>query len=266
MNRTFLTLTLTALALLAPSACDDGSSGTSGRRITFRTELRGESGEGHSFVNSAGWTVTLDRALVSTGGFTYFDGAVVLSRGAPSKTRHHATWLGVSRAFAHPGHYLAGEARGEFLGSASADLLGVAVSLGETIGVSGFLRSATFRFKTPAEGAFAADLGEHVATLGGSAVRGAETRAFFANIDEREVLDPENRPSVEGCPFTEIDAQTDGLVSVVIDLRVWFDQVEFGVLPGGAAAEMPADSVARRELTRGMKVGRAYAFTYRPSL
>ena len=61
-------------------------------------------------------------------------------------------------AFAHPGHYVPGNAKGEMLTAYSADLLAGGM-LGTGDGVTGLVRSATFSYATPATGPAAAELG-----------------------------------------------------------------------------------------------------------
>jgi len=256
-----------------PSACGSGE-GTTGKRIALSVKASSPEAT-RPLANAVGWTVSLSKALVATGNLYYFDGATIFSAapGAPARDRHASPLrdgavdlLGVRRAFAHPGHYVPGTARGQLLVGSSIDLL-ADNSLGSGDGVSGITRSATFSFQSPAVGAFAGELGAHVAVLEGTATKGGESRTFRAEIDAADVANTRNLPVVEGCPFEEVDMEADGAVTLTVKVSLWFDQAEFDATPKGAAGErvlLAEADPARRALVRGMKAGQAYAFAYSP--
>ncbi len=258
------------LMALLPSACDDAADeGTTGKRISLGVRVVGSAEANAPFTNAQGWNVTLSKALVATGALYYYDGATIFSERAPMRrSPAERLWetLVERSAFAHPGHYVPGNARGEYLVPSSADLR-AATTLGEGTGVSGLVRSATFAFQTPAAGPFAAELGSHVAVLEGTASKGVETRIFRAEIDPADVTNTKNATAVEGCPFAEADMEGDGVVTVTIKVGQWFDQVEFDGVPAstdGKAVVIPATVIGRNELVRGMKEGLGYAFSYAP--
>ncbi len=61
--------------------------------------------------------------------------------------------------------------------------------------------------------------------------------------------------------------QSDGVVRIALSLPLWFDQVDFDKEPvstDGKPVQLPADSIARNGLVRGMKAGLAYGFSYAP--
>lgn len=243
----------------APAGCA-ADEGTTGKRVALELRVTGSAGARAPFTNATGWTVTLDRALLATGPMTFFDGATIFSR-APAR----GLSFGGRAAFAHPGHYVPGEARGEVGVASSVDLRGDTV-VGAGAGVSGVVRSATFRFGAPPSGPFAGELAGNVVVLEGTAVRGPETRRFRAEVSASEVLDTAGAPAVEGCPFAETDVEGDGIVTLTVKVEVWFDQVDFAdVAPGaaGAPAVLAPGSFARNALTRGMKAGTPYAFAFR---
>jgi len=271
----FLTLTsvIAALGLVAtlPSACSssDDSGGTTGKRISLGVKVVGSPEAKAPFNNSQGWSITLSKALIATGALYYYDGATIFSlNNPPPKSRGQQLWeaLVEKSAFAHPGHYIPGNAKGEYLTPSSADLRTETV-LGQGDGVSGPVRSATFSFQSPAVGTFAAELGSHVVVLEGTATKGAETRVFRAELDPADVVNTKNATAVEGCPFTEADMQADGMVTVTIKIAQWFDQVEFDAIPSstdGKPVAIPASAIGRNELVRGVKEGLGYSFSYVP--
>lgn len=266
---------IASLALTAlPTSCSSPDSGTGGKRIALTAVVVGSPGATSSFATSSGWTVTLSKALLATGPLYYYDGATIFSDAAPSRLGSPRPWspldelrraLSIKSAHAHPGHYVPGNARGQFLTSTSVDLR-TETALGDGDGVTGIVRSATFSFGSPAAGPFAGELGAHVAVLEGRATKGSDERAFRAEIDAADLTNEENALAVEGCPFQEIEMTSDGTVTVTLAVEPWFDQVEFDSLPAsddGAPVVMPAATIGRKELVRGMKAGIGYTFAYR---
>lgn len=270
-RRCFVTAAFALAALSAlPTACSSDDSGTGGKRITLTATVVGSPGATAPFATEAGWTVTLSKALLATGPLYYYDGATIFSYATPSPR----PWspldelrraLSIKTAHAHPGHYVPGNARGQFLTSTSVDLRTETV-LGDGDGVTGIVRSATFSFGSPASGPLSGELGAHVAVLEGRATKGADERVFRAEIDAADLTNEENALAVEGCPFQETEMTSDGTVTVTLAVEPWFDQVEFDSLPAsedGAPVVMPAAAIGRKELVRGMKAGIGYTFAYR---
>jgi hypothetical protein len=262
-----------ALGVLGAShvACSSSSSeDTSGKRIALTVKVTGSPEANAPFTNSQGWTITLTKAMISTGALYYYDGATIFSHNAPApKSPGERIWeaLVEKPAYAHPGHYIPGNAKGQYLAAGSADLRSEAI-LGTGDGVSGTVRSATFTFGTPAAGPFAGALGSHVAVLEGSATKGTETRVFRSELDAADIVNTKNQPAVEGCPFEETDMESDGTVTVTIKIAQWFDQVEFDGVPAstdGAPVTIPATAIGHNELVRGLKEGLGYTFRYTPN-
>ena len=267
--KTFLRLvtsSMLAAAVLvagsAPIGCSDEGSGTTGRRIALDVEIRSSS-ESKQFTNAKGWNVTITKAAVATGAFYFYDGETLFAGALPRGRSLQGGF--VKSAFAHPGHYVPGNARGEMLAPSSADLL-AGGRLGSGDGVTGLVRSATFSFAAPAAGPLAAELGANVIVLEGSATKDAEVRTFRAEIAPSEVADTKGLPQVEGCPFANADMESNGTVTITVKLPMWFDQVEFEDVPksDGAAPVLLGDGLARNQLVRGTKAGLAYSFAYAP--
>jgi hypothetical protein len=263
--KTFLrlvtSLALASAALVAgPVACSDSEgSGTTGRRVALDVQIAA-SPASKQFTNAKGWTISLTKAAVSTGAFYFYDGAPLFAAGGQPRTRGF-----VRAAFAHPGHYVAGNARGEMLSPSSADLLAGAV-LGSGDGVTGMVRSATFAFSTPATGPMAAELGASVVVLEGTATKDAETRVFRAEIAADEMKDGTGDLAIEGCPFESADMQSDGTVTITIDLPMWLQQVDLTEVPASTDGKpvLLTTGVARNQLVRGAKGGLSYRFAYAP--
>ncbi len=249
------------------SACAS-SSDTTGRRIVLETKITAGAEATKAFTNSQGWSVSLNKLVLSTGPFYYFDGATIFSRTFPVKKSpldRVEEWMGIRVAYAHPGHYIAGNARGQMLIPSSVDLRAGDSDLARGEGVTGIVRSATFSYSTPATGPLASELGVHVAVIEGTATKGGDSRSFRAEIEASDLANTKNALAIEGCPFNEADMQADGTVTVNIKLPLWFDQVEFDSVPqstDGKPVVIPASAIARNELVRGMKAGDGYVFSY----
>ena len=269
-HRFFVTaLTFAALGLVAtlPSACSDGGEGgTTGKRITLDVKVTSPETKA-GFTNAMGWSITLDKAFVATGALYFYDGATIFSM-APSPRTAPASPLRelftIKSAHAHPGHYVPGNARGEYLSGSSADLHAES-AIGTGSGVSGITRSATFAFQSPAVGPFAGELGSHVAVFEGKATKGAEVRPFRAELDLADVVNTKNAPAIEGCPFEEVDMVADGVVTIELKPSRWFDQADFTAVAAstdGKPVLLTSADQPRRALARGMKAGLGYVFRY----
>lgn len=269
MKISLSSMMLSALLLGAAGCSSTEGSGTTGKRVLLDVKITGGPEMKQAFTNSQGWSITLSKVELSTGALYFFEGATIFSWAPPRRTPRERAWevLFVKSAWAHPGHYVPGEARGQMLTTSSVDLRAGDATLGSGEGVSGATRSATFTFQSPPTGPQAASLAGHVAVVEGTATKAAETRVFRVEVDAADVTNTKNAPQVEGCPFTETDMQRDGTVTVAIKAPLWFDQVEFDSVPKSADGKpvlVPATSIARNQLVRGMKAGDAYTFSYAP--
>ncbi|MGC4087666.1 MAG: hypothetical protein QM756_07175 [Polyangiaceae bacterium] len=245
-----------------------GSDSTGGTRVTLHTELSLDESASAPFVTPLGWTVSLDRALISSGELHYYDGEPPLVFNAPSRHPASPLWdfVGLRLAHAHPGHYQAGNALGEMLEAASEDLSAGPVTLADGGGVSGTYRSGSFGFHAPPVGSVADALAGHVALASGVATKdGEEPRYFVAFADLSEVEQSAVGGNVEGCEFVSVDIQKSGTVHVLVDAKVWFNLVDFAELePGSADApgEFPVDSQPRIAFAQGLAQLSAYKFSY----
>lgn len=257
---------MAAIALLLVVGCSSSEDSTTGKRVALDVKIAASPASKAPFTNASGWTVKLDKMLIATGAVYFYDGEIIFSQRPRSPLQRVGDFF-VPLAHAHPGHYVPGNAKGEMLTPSSADLLAGDSMLGRGNGVSGFVRSATFSFSTPAQGPQAAALGANVAVVEGTATQGAETRVFRAEVAAAEILNTKSLPQVEGCPFAHVDVQADGVVTITVDGKLWFDQVDFAKeakSTDGKPVPLAADGVARNGLVRGLKAGLAYAFVFAP--
>ncbi|AUX45636.1 hypothetical protein SOCE26_071310 [Sorangium cellulosum] len=264
---------LAAGALVAGCGADDA---TGGRRLTLATQIAPDAASVAPFTNALGWTVTLSKAYLSVGPLYYFEGAPFTARRgdpgrgvAPALLERLARWA-LPEAHAHPGHYQAGEARGQMTEPTSVDLLRGTTALADADAVSGVVRSARFTFGAPPVGPLAGALDGRVVVVEGRAEKGDLTRAFRARAAIEDVLNASGEPAVEGCVFEEVVVDEPGVVTLVVKPAVWLDQVDFeGATDGedgedGAPVDLPPGSQALRGFTRGLKKGTAYTFAFAP--
>lgn len=261
LRRFVCCLALPVLSALALGCGDSTSSDTTtGKRITFDVKIAQAP---KTFTSKQGWEISLSKAQLSTGALYFFDGEIIFSQAPKKRLSPLDLLLGTKVAYAHPGHYVPGEAKGEFLTATSVDLLAAGNVLGTGQGVSGLVRSATFTFGAPPAGPFAASLGTHLVVIEGTGKKGAETRAFVAEIDQADLLDTKGKPQIEGCPYTETDVESDGTVTLTVDVAAWFDQLELELLPATPSPAKVTDvAVAKSELVRSIKGGDRYRFAF----
>src|SRR5688572_3838777 len=256
-----------ALALGLQACSGENSDDTGGKRVVLHTKVTVDPEAIAGFDSGLGWHVTIDELIITVGPFYYFDGApplVMNERQSPS--RWASRFLGLGTAFAHPGHYQAGNALGEMLESTSVDLLAGPIALADGEGVTGTYRSARFTFPETPGGPMAGELGAHVALVEGTATKtGEETRVFRAVGDFSEIAKSESKAQIEGCQFVETKVADDGTVTLTVKPSVWFNIVDFAQSDPGAAgapAEFPAGSQPAIAFTQGLAQLSAYRFEY----
>lgn len=260
---------LSAAALSAGaalSAC--GSDATTGIRVTLKTRMVADDGVTAPFTNAHGWSIQLKKVAVSVGALYYFDGAPIFSTGLlPVRPRDVVGDFLIPRAHAHPGHYQAGNAKGQMLSAASVDLALGAADLPAGEGTSGIFRSGRFVYGEKPVGAAAAALGDHVVVLEGEARKDTMVRSFHAAGALADVLDSYGEPKLDGCAFDEdeLDVEASGTITVHIKPSVWLDQSEFEGVPesaDGTPVELTPDQEAFKGFVRGLKKGSAVVFSY----
>lgn len=261
-----LMLSITGGELL--SAC--GSDSTTGARFALKTRVVADDSIEAPFTNAFGWSIQLQRAVLSISALYYFDGAPIFSQRVPPRLPLHEVWpaiFGARTAHAHPGHYQTGNAVGEMLAPRAVDLALGSVDLSPGQGTSGTYRSARFVFGDSPTGPLADTLGGYVVLLEGKGTKGSQARRFRALADIVDVADGYREPKLDGCAFEEAaEVEMSGTVTLHIKPSVWLDQVDLSELVEGTGepVEITPDLVAFEALTRGLKKAAAMVFTYTP--
>jgi hypothetical protein len=251
---------------LGVSACGDS---TTGGQVVLHTRLTTDLGADRSFTTNLGWVVTLDRALLAGGPLYLFDGEpafTMRARPAPWQ-RLWAALAPLGTAHAHPGHYLAGNAKGQMLLPFSVDLMMAPAALPDGDGITGTVRSATFSFAPPSAGPVAGQLGGRVAVVEGSARKDGQTVHFLLSADFTDIASMQKDGQITGCAFDTTDIQGPGTVTVTVKPRVWFNLLDFAQLAAGSSAaptEAPPGSVAHIAFAQGLGQLNAYRFSFTP--
>lgn len=248
---------LLAAALTAPlfAACEAEADSTTGRRVVLAVRVaRVEP----TFVTKEGWQVSLSRALVSLASLTFFEGETLFAAHAPRRKPSPFARL-VPVAHAHPGHYVAGEARGEYLVPTVVDLLAGA-TLGEGSGVSGMYRSARVAFVDAPAGGPSPELVGSAVLLEGEAKKGAEVRKLRARVPAAELV-TNGVAAIEGCPFTTADVQANGTVTLTVAVQAWLGAIGLEALPQ-SPTPVELTGVPLAELTRSVKGADRYRFVF----
>jgi hypothetical protein len=256
MTRTRLSMSIPSLlTVLGLMAC----GGTTAERVSLPVRVVGLGGVDLPSVGDT--TVTLSEAKLHVGAVYFFEGEALFGAVGPRTPVDRAvrpatrSWgelfetyvLGVSVAYAHPGHYVPGAALGELIEPATLDLLAPEPALlGTAAAVTGTYGSARLDL-LPADGV--------TATLRGTARTGTTTREWSATLAVDVKL--------EGFAFAHEVRASGGEVTVEVDLDTWIDRVDFRELPAQGGVIDPA-SRAHNALTRGVEDLAAYHFTFTP--
>jgi hypothetical protein len=257
------------LLLIAPLLAAACGQSTTGKTVTLHTRLATELPADQTVTTDLGWTVTVKTLLVASGPFYYFDGEPAFTMASRrSRWRRAVDALSpFGTAWAHPGHYVAGNARGEMLAPYTADLLAGPSELPDGDGITGPVRSGTFSFAPPSDGPAATALGGHVAVAEGAATKDGQTINFVFTADVADVSKNARDAEITGCPFSAADVDGDGTVTVTVKPKVWFAFVDFSeLLPGTPQAPTVADpsTTAYIAFSLGLVQLSAYQFAFSP--
>lgn len=258
-----------ALAALSLTACaGDGKDTTSGKRVVLSTHVEPNATIADEFTTGTKWNVTLDSASLAIGGLYYFDGKPALAANTqPRRTpleRLHNFFIGT--AYAHPQHYVAGNALGEMVEPSSVDLFEPA-DLADGDGVTGTFRSGRLVLPSQVVGPAAKQLGGHIATASGVATKDDDTVYFTVSADLSDIQETSPKAEVDGCVFDEVDVTDDGTVTLTVTPSIWFNLVDFSAIdPGTEAAptEIVRGDVAHKAFSLGVAQLNAYHFRYTP--
>jgi hypothetical protein len=210
---------LGALLSLAAAHCGDDSTGRA--RITVDAVVRGTD---RTLTTSTGWQVTLTEARIVLGPVRWYEGAALFGRSRFERL------LGVSMAYAHPGHYVAGEALADITARRVVDLLRPdGTPLPQGSGVTGIAQSAAIELR-PAEGPIADAATLHGGTLyvRGDAAKDGRTVRFDCAPALTQV--------VQGIPARG-DMNTSGRWDLTIDVGAWIDRADFSMAPAPATPD-----------------------------
>lgn len=216
-------------ALLALSC-----GGTGRTRRTFPVEVSGRSAP---LTTDSGWAVSLTRARLELESLRFFSGKVLLGE-APWWRRAL-----VSEAWAHPGHYVPGEALGELVAPLELDLLAATPTAWGTAGAV-----------TGAYGSAELTLAGRGLTVEGTAQRGGATVAFSASFLPAKPL--------AGLRFEHEVTSAPGGVHVEVDLAAVLSRVDFGLV-GASASPLDVTSPAYNGLARGVEDTSVFVISWR---
>lgn len=209
--------------------------GTERTRRTFPVEVSGSTAP---LLTDSGWSVTLSKASLHLEALRFFEGKVVLARAQP-------WWRGllVSSAWAHPGHYVPGEALGELVLPLDVDLLATTpTAWGTASAVTGEYGSAQVT------------LGGAGLELVGVATKGGASVEFSAQFLPSEAL--------EGARFDQLMTTASGVVQVQLDLQVVLSRMDFAQV-GSGAKPLDTASPAFNGLGRGVEDTSAWVLSWK---
>lgn len=239
-----------AALVSALAHCGDAGETTGRVRVTFPVAVRGVHAESD---NSYGWHVTVEQAYVALGPVRWYEGAPIFGLNVFERM------MGVRLAYAHPGHYVPGEALADVTQVRVIDLMAATpTALDDATGVSGECLSARVELHAPD-----ASLGTAAAPLHGLAVwtRGTATRMGVTVRFEGGVpIDY----AVRGIPARATFGASGGYL-LSVDLAQWFDRTDFSTLMApddGGAAPITMTSEVANGLYRGATNGAAYGFAW----
>lgn len=265
LSRLFALAALTA----SVSACDgDAKSTTGGERVVLETRVEPSPSIADELTTGTKWKVKLGAARLAVGALYYFDGkpALAMNQRRRSPLQHLGSYL-VGTAYAHPQHYVAGNALGEMVEPSSVDLFRGGAVLAPGEGVTGTFRSGRVVLPKEVVGPAAGALGGHVAMASGVATKDARTVYFTVTADLQDIQETSPQAEIDGCVFEEVEVTTDGTVTLTVTPSVWFNLVDFSGLESGteeAPTELTRGDKAHKAFALGVAQLSAYRFEYTP--
>lgn len=224
-------------------------SDTARSRVNFRVSAQALPHDG-PLVTETGWTVELSEARLHLEGLYFFEGEPLFSRVDRRPWPQRLGDLVVGTAYAHPGHYVEGEALADLLQPVTLDLLAGPTELGQAHGVSGAYNSARVVLSPNPE------LGDQAVRILGRATKNGVTVQFRGALTLEQ--------PIEGVAFGQDIEASDGQVRLEIDLGEWVRRIDFGTLPTGAEVELSPDTQAHNAFSRGVNNTTAFHFTWIP--
>lgn len=217
---------------------------------------------GAEVMTSTGWAVRFDTARMIVGALRWYEGAPLFGARTVSPWRWVRGVLGPSVAWAHPGHYVPGEALADVVGPTVIDLIGAdgtGTSMGWVDGVTGTPMSGHVVVQPmPTGQAQPQGFNNGSVWLEGTAMRAGETVRFVAT--------PAITTTVEGIPARGVFDLTQRPWRVTVDLGAWVDRMDFSTLSVAPGADPSAlrvvtiDSQPGNALYRGVTSAGSYGF------
>lgn len=233
-------------ALLCTLAC---GSDTARTRIDFAVEAGALAHDG-PITTVGGWTVELSTAELSVAGLYFFEGEPLFARVDRRPMHQRLLGMVIGTAYAHPGHYVEGEALADLLQPVTLDLLAPDQRLGQANGVSGAYNSVRVVLKP------AAALDNHTARIAGTATKDGVTVRFTASLN----LDK----AIEGVAFGADLEASGGKVHLAIDPAEWVRRIDFGTLDTTQEVELQEGTQPYNAFIRGVENTAAFHFTWIP--
>lgn len=252
---------------LGLGACSsDAKDTTTGKAVVLATRVEPNAKIADEFTTGTKWNVKLGSARLAIGGLYYFDGKPAFALNERRTPLQRIQELFIGTAYAHPQHYVAGNALGEMTEPSSVDLFRSA-RLADGDGVTGTFRSGRLTLPEEIAGPSAKALAGHVAIAGGVATKGEKTVYFTVSADLADIQETSPRAEIDGCAFDEIEVTGDGTVTLTVTPSVWFNLVDFTDVEGGsedAPTEIVRGEVAHKAFSLGVAQLSAYRFEFTP--
>jgi hypothetical protein len=259
---------IVAISGLALVACASGAKDTTtGKRVVLATRVAGNAALAEEFTTGTKWTVKLGSARLAIGGLYYFDGkpAFALNERRPTPLQRLQSFF-IGTAYAHPQHYVAGNALGEMVEPSSVDLFRAA-ELADGDGVTGIYRSGRIVLPAKVTGPAAKDLAGHIASASGVATKNDKTVYFTISADLADIQQTSPKAEIDGSVFEEVEVTGDGTVTLTVTPSIWFNLVDFTNVESGTE-DAPTDIVLGDTAHKGFSLGvaqlTAYHFEYIP--
>lgn len=217
---------IVSLAMVACFSC----GGTGRTRRTFPLVVSMEPG---ALVTDTGWRVTLTQATVSLASVRFFSGEVP----AISRRLSPLDFL-VSTAWAHPGHYVPGEALGELLTPVDVDLLAGDTPWGTVNAVTGPYGSLQLMLGSA-----------------GLRLRGTASRDTQAVVFDTPGFAPPT--PIDAIAFSHQMGTSAGYVRLAFDLNAVVSRMDFAQVGAGANPLDPM-SPCFNGFARGVQDSSAY--------
>ncbi|MDF3067231.1 MAG: putative lipoprotein [Polyangiaceae bacterium] len=262
----FLVLSVGVCAAALNGCSSDAKDTTGGQRIVLATRVKPAATIADDFTSGTQWRVKLDSARLAVGGLYYFDGKPALALSDRRTLRQRLSDFFIGTAYAHPQHYVAGNALGEMVEPSSVDLFRGA-NLVDGNGITGTFRSGRIVLPDEVVGPAAEDLARHIATASGVATKAEKTVFFTISADLTDIQETSPKGEIDGCVFDEVEVTGDGTVTLTVTPQVWFNLVDFSDIVSGSASS-PTDivhgDVAHKAFSLGVAQLSAYHFEYTP--